>query len=143
MEEYAVQVTDVQTMVPPTIGVGGIIVLVLIYLFWALCLALIAKKIGRDFGTSFIMAIIPIANLILVVQMGGKPWWWFLLFFIPIVNLVISIIVWMKIAEARGKPGWWGILLVLVPIVNLIMFLILAFGKEAALPPQAPTSQPA
>lgn len=30
------------------------------------------------------------------------------------------ILVWMGIAEERGKPNWWGILLI-VPVVNLIV----------------------
>jgi hypothetical protein len=43
------------------------------------------------------------------------------------VNLVIGIIVWMAIAEARGKPSWWGILLI-VPVVNIIVPGSLAFS---------------
>jgi predicted Na+-dependent transporter len=43
------------------------------------------------------------------------------------VNIVILIIVWMAIAEARSKPSWWGIL-VIVPVVNLIVFGYLAWA---------------
>ena len=86
---------------------------------------------GKPFGESFVMAIIPIANLILMLQLASKPWWWIFLMLIPIVNVILWIIVWMKISEARGKPGWWGILIVLLPVVNIILFLILAFGKES------------
>lgn len=127
-------VTEMQQAISPGVGIGAIIIWLVLYLFFALCLAMIAKKLGRPFGTSFIMAIIPIANIILILQMAGKPWWWLFLLLIPIVNIVLCIIIWMKIAEARGKPGWWGILIALVPIVNIIMFLILAFGKEAGAP---------
>lgn len=134
MEEYAVQTTDIQTM-SPEIGIWAIVIWVVLYLFFAYCLALVAKKTGRPFGESLIMAIIPIANIILVLQIAGKPWWWIFLLLIPIVNLVLWIIAWMKIAEARGKAGWWGIVIVLVPIVGLILFLILAFGKEGTATP--------
>ena len=134
--DYTYQMDTVST----GMGIGAIIVWLVVYLFFAYCLAMIAKKTGRPFGNSFIMAIIPIANIILILQIAGKPWWWLFLFLIPIVNLVISIIVWMAIAEARGKPGWWGILLVLVPIVNVIMFLILAFGKEGSKPTPTPAA---
>jgi len=124
------------------IGAGMIIAWLVFYVFWAICLAMIAKKTGREFGTSLIMALIPIANVILILQIAGKPWWWLFLFLIPIVNIVLMIIVWMKIAEARGKPGWWGIVMMLVPIVNLVLFFILAFGKENAAPaaPSAPAA---
>lgn len=124
------QTIDVAQTMMPAIGAGGIVFFLVLYVLWALCLALIAKKIGRDFGTSFVMALIPIANLVLICQMAGKPVWWFILFFVPIVNIVIAILIWMAICEARGKPGWWGVIMVLIPIVNLVMFLILAFGRE-------------
>lgn len=115
----------------PHISAGVIVFALVFYVFFAFCLAMIAKKTGRPFGNSFIMALIPIANVILMLQIAGKPWWWILLMLVPVVNLVITIIVWMKIAEARGKPGWWGIIMGLVPFVNLIFFLILAFGEES------------
>lgn len=99
-----------------------------VYLFGCFCMANIAKKMGMSFGTSFIMAIIPIANLILLAQMANKPIWWFILMLIPLVNIVILIIIWMAIAERLGKPGWWGIMIVLVPIANLVFFLILTFS---------------
>ena len=53
-----------------------------------------------------------------------KSGWWLLLFFIPLVNIVMAIIVWMGVAVARGKPDWWGILMI-VPVANLIVPLIL------------------
>jgi hypothetical protein len=36
------------------------------------------------------------------------------------INIVMIILVWMGVAEARNKPSWWGILII-VPIVNLIV----------------------
>lgn len=110
------------------IGIGGLIVCLIAYLFFGLCLAKIAQKTGKPFGTSFIMAIIPIANIILLLQVAGKPLWWIILFLIPLVNIVIAVMVWMAIAEKRGRPGFWGILM-LVPVVNVVLLLMLAFGK--------------
>ena len=74
------------------------------------------------------MAWVPIANLVLMLNIAKKPVLWILLMLIPLVNLVIFIIVFMKIAEARGKPGWVGILMI-VPFVNLILPAYLAFSK--------------
>jgi hypothetical protein len=51
---------------------------------------------------------------------GDSCLWWFILFLIPLVNIVIAVIVWMGIAEARHQPNWWGILTI-VPIANLIV----------------------
>jgi hypothetical protein len=69
------------------------------YVYFALCLQTIAKK----------------------------PLWWIILCLIPLVNIIIFIIVWMAIAEARGKPNWWGILLI-VPVVGIIVPGYLAFS---------------
>jgi hypothetical protein len=73
------------------------------------------------------LAWIPIANLYLICKIAGKPGWWVILFLIPLVNIVISIIIWMKIAEMRGKPSWLGILWIIPPI-GLIVVGYLAFS---------------
>ena len=87
------------------------------YVYVALALMTIAKKTNTENGW---LAWIPIANYVLMCNIAKKPIWWFVLMLIPLVNIVIAIILWMAIAEARGKPSWWGILLI-VPIVGLIV----------------------
>ncbi|MFH1874194.1 MAG: DUF5684 domain-containing protein [Pseudomonadota bacterium] len=126
------EILQVQEMAPqsPWMGVGSLIVFLVLYVFCAYCLARLAKKVGMPMGSSFIWALIPIANIFLVIKIGGKPWWWFFMFLIPIVNLVFAILLWMAICERLGKPGWWGIVIALVPVVNIILFLILVFGKQ-------------
>lgn len=87
------------------------------YVYVALALQTIATKTNTPNGW---LAWIPIANLILMLNIGKKPIWWIILMLIPFVNIVVAIIVWMAVAEARGKPSWWGILMI-VPVVNLIV----------------------
>lgn len=128
MEE---QVVDIQTFQPfMGLGVGAIIFIIVAYVFLAYCLARIAVRTGMPFGSSFVWALIPIANVFLILKIAGKPMWWFILCLIPIVNFVITIIVWMAISERLGRPGWWGILIALVPVVNIVLFLILAFESR-------------
>ena len=100
------------------------IVTIAIYVYLAICLQTIARKTGTEHGW---LAWIPIANAYLMCKVAGKPGWWLLLFFIPIVNIVFMVIVWMGIAEARDKKGWLGILMI-VPIANLIVPGYLAFS---------------
>jgi hypothetical protein len=61
-------------------------------------------------------------------KIASKPTWWVVLCFIPFVNIIISVILWMGIAEARQKPAWLGVLM-LVPIANIIIPGHLAFSK--------------
>jgi len=90
---------------------------VAIYVYMALALSTIAKKTNTDNAW---WAWVPIINILLMLNVARKPIWWIVLCFIPFVNIVIFIIMWMAIAEARGKPNWWGILMI-VPVVNLIV----------------------
>jgi hypothetical protein len=99
----------------------------LIVYFWlALCLHIIAKK--TEVPNAW-LAWIPIANLYLMCKVAGRSGWWLILFFIPLVNLIILIIVWMNIAEARKKPSWLGILMI-VPVANLVVPGILALSDS-------------
>ncbi len=87
------------------------------YVYMSLALQTIAKKTNTENAW---MAWIPIINFILMLNIAKKPIWWIILFFVPLLNIVIGILVWMGIAEARNKPNWWGILMI-VPFVNLIV----------------------
>jgi hypothetical protein len=87
------------------------------YVYVSLALMTIAQKTNTANGW---LAWIPIANIVLALNIAKKPLWWIILLLIPIVNIIMFIIVWMGIAEARNKPSWWGILLI-VPIIGLIV----------------------
>jgi magnesium-transporting ATPase (P-type) len=107
----------------PSRALGGAMLMVCLivglafYVYFALALQTIANKTHTENAW---LAWIPIANAFLMLNVAKKPLWWFILLLIPLVNLVIGIIIWMAVAEARGKPSWWGIL-ILVPLVNLIV----------------------
>lgn len=94
-----------------------LIFFVAIYVYMALALVTIAKKTNTP---NAVWGWIPILNLILMLNIAKKPIWWIILCLIPFVNIIIFIIIWMAIAEARQKPSWWGIMLI-IPVMNLIM----------------------
>jgi hypothetical protein len=101
---------------------GGFMLFVLLiavaaYVYTALAVQTIANKTNTENGW---LAWIPIVNIFLLVMIAKKPIWWFFLCLIPLVNIVVIVIIWMAIAEARGKPSWWGILLI-VPVVGIIV----------------------
>jgi len=96
------------------------------YIYTSLALQTIAKKTNTENAW---MAWIPIINILLMLNIAKKPLWWIILCLIPLVNIVILIIVWMAIAEARKKPNWWGILMI-VPVVNLIVPGYLAWAAD-------------
>jgi len=78
-------------------------------------------------------AIIPIYNIILLLQIAGRPIWWIVLCIIPVVNLVIGIIVGIDIAKNFGKGAGFGVGLALL---GFIFYPILGFG-DAQYQPQS------
>ncbi len=71
-------------------------------------------------------AIIPIYNVILLLQIAGRPIWWIILLIIPVVNLVVGIIVSIDVARNFGKGVGFGIGLALL---GFIFYPILGFGS--------------
>jgi hypothetical protein len=69
--------------------------------------------------------LIPFYNIILLLEIAGKPLWWLILYLIPIVNLVIGIIVSIEIAKKFGKDTGFGVGLALL---GFIFWPILGFG---------------
>lgn len=111
-----------ESPVPNAAWVAGFALVILffalaLYIYTSLALQTIAAKTNTQNGW---LAWIPILNVILMLNIAKKPLWWIILCLIPLVNIVIMIIIWMAIAEARQKPSWWGIM-VIVPVMNLIM----------------------
>lgn len=70
-------------------------------------------------------AIIPIYNLLIILEIAGKEWWWVFLFLIPFVNIVIAILVMIEVAKNFGQSAGFGVGLALL---GFIFWPILGFG---------------
>ena len=106
-------------------GLVGLVLMVGVYVFVCFCLKLICEKAGHPPG---VLIWIPIVQLVPLLTVAKLPLWLIILFLIPLVNLVVAIVMWVKICQARGKPGWMAILL-LVPLVNIVFIPYLAFSE--------------
>ncbi len=102
--------------------------LILTYLYFSLCLFLIARKLSVPAAW---VAWIPIIQVWTFLASAGKPGWWALLFLVPVVNLIIPVYLWMCIVENLGREKWLG-LLMLVPIVNFVYLGMLALSGSAS-----------
>lgn len=71
-------------------------------------------------------SIVPIYNLIVFLEIAGKPIWSILLYFVPLVNIIFSIIVFLDFAKAFGKGIGFGLGMIFLPFV---FFPILGFGS--------------
>ena len=78
--------------------------------------------------------LIPIYNVVLLLQMAQRPSWWLLLLLIPGVNVIVAIVIAVEIARVFGKgTGFgWGL-----AFLGFLFFPILGFGDAVYLPTAA------
>ncbi len=109
----------------------------------AVCVLMIVSvwKVFTKAGKPGWASIIPIYNMIVLLEIAGKPIWWIILMLIPVVNLVIAIVVAIAIAEQFGKGPGFGVGLALLGIV---FYPILAFSDASyvGIAPSAPPAPP-
>lgn len=114
---------------------GGAIVFLLMYL--AMIVLVIAgmwttfAKAGKP-GWA---AIVPIYNIIVLLEIVGKPLWWIVLFLVPCVNFVMPIVVGLEVAKVFGKGQGFGLGLGFLPF---IFYPILGFGDAKYHAPPTP-----
>lgn len=101
------------------------IIYLAIYAYFALCLYMMANKVKVKNSW---LAWIPILNFFTFVDIAKKSYWYVLLLFIPLVNIVAIVYLWMMVAKRLHKPEWVG-LLMLVPGINLVLPAYLAFSE--------------
>jgi len=95
---------------------------------WIVLVLLIVAGMWKVFvkaGKPGWAAIIPIYNMIVLLEIAGKPLWWFILLLIPFVNLIVIIIVLVALARNFGKGVGFALGLLILPF---IFYPILGFG---------------
>jgi hypothetical protein len=70
--------------------------------------------------------LVPIYNIIVMLEIAGRPLWWLLLLFVPIVNFFVAMIVVIDIAKAFGKGAGFGLGMF---FLGPIFYAILGFGN--------------
>ncbi|MEV8267273.1 DUF5684 domain-containing protein [Microbacterium sp. NPDC076911] len=103
-----------------SISIPGIIVYVLV--------AVALWRVFDKAGYPGILAIIPIVNFFILTKIAGFSAWLGLLFLVPIVNIVFSIIVALRVGLAFGKGGVFSFFLLWM--FAFIGYFIIGFGKE-------------
>lgn len=100
----------------------------LIWIIYIAVIIVVITGISKAFekaGKPGWAAIVPIYNVIVMLEIAKRPLWWILLILIPIVNIVILIIMSIDIAKNFGKDTGFGVGLALL---GFIFWPILGFG---------------
>ncbi|MCL4869835.1 MAG: signal peptidase I [Anaerolineae bacterium] len=79
-------------------------------------------------------AIVPIYNIVILLELVGRPLWFIILFFIPLLNVVAAILLAIDLALSFGKDMVYAILIILF---SPIMLLVLGFGSAEYVGPGA------
>ncbi len=96
--------------------------------FWVVIVVLLIVSYWKVFtkaGKPGWACIIPIYNLLVILEIVGKPWWWLLLFLIPFVNIIFAIWMTNLLSKSFGKEEGFTIGLLILPF---IFYPILGFG---------------
>ena len=129
MDDYAAD--DVGTL-GAILAMGAVFMVIglVVYVFLGFCLGKVFEKAGKPLWTGFV----PIYNLIILLEIVGRPMWWAALFLaalIPFVGgiicFVLSVILCIDLAKSYGKDTLWG---VLTAFFGIIMIPIMAFSDD-------------
>lgn len=106
---------------------GGIIASIMMLVWLAVIVAILAGfwKVFVKAGQPGWACLVPIYNIVVMLQIVGRPIWWLVLLLIPIVSLVVMIIVSIDMAKSFGKGTGYGIGLA---FLGAIFYPMLGFG---------------
>jgi hypothetical protein len=97
------------------------------FIYFAILIIILVSfwKIFEKAGKPGWAGIIPIYNIVVLLDILGKPIWWIILLLIPFVNFFVFIYLAHLLSKAFGKDIVMTIILVFVPFIGYPM---LAFG---------------
>jgi len=105
------------------LGLGIILFALAIMIVMIIAQWKIYEKAGKPGWAS----LIPIYNIIVLLQIIRKPWWWILMLIIPIANIVFAIMMVNQLSKAFGKDAGFTVGLL---FLGMIFYPILAFDKS-------------
>ncbi len=106
---------------------AAIAVLGLVYL--AIIVLMVASQwtLFQKAGKPGWACIVPIYNIIVMLEIIRKPTWWIAMLFIPVANIVYMIMIHVQFVKAYGKSTGYAVAAL---FFGIIMFPILAFSKD-------------
>lgn len=113
-------------------GIGA--VAIVIYLAIIVIMIVGMWKIFEKAGKPGWASIIPIYNLIILLEIVGKPMIWILWLIIPCVNIIFLVWLYNLVSKSFGKSEGFTIGLIIFPF---IFWPILGFGSSRYLGPSA------
>jgi hypothetical protein len=111
----------------------GIIIMLAIMVFFIATMWKLFTKAGKPGWAS----LVPIYNLVVYLEIVGRPVWWIVLMILPIVSFIVLIVMTVDLAKSFGKGGGFAVGLI---FLGFIFYPILAFGSAQYVGPAAKTA---
>ncbi len=101
--------------------VGSLLVFVLGFLILGFALMGMFTKAGEPKWAAFV----PLYNMIVLLRISGLSPWLILLAFVPVANIVLSVLLSINVAKVFGKGTGTAVLLF---FFGIIMYFVLSYG---------------
>jgi hypothetical protein len=116
--------------------------IVVVYLAIIALMIVSMWKIFTKAGKPGWACLIPIYNILVLLEIIGKPWWWLLLMLIPFVNFIFAIWAMNLLSKSYGHEvgftlGLIFLSFVFIPILGLGESKYIGPAGQPAAPPAA------
>lgn len=122
---------------PEGAGIFGVLIGLIFFLIWLAVVVLVVAGTWKAYskaGKPGWAAIVPIYNMIVLLEIVGRPLWWIVLLLVPFVNVVIALLLLLDVAKSFGKSAGFGLGLF---FLGPIFWPILGFGSATYRGPAA------
>jgi uncharacterized protein DUF5684 len=113
-------------------GLVGALFGALVAIAFAILMIAAMWKVFVKAGQPGWASIVPIYNIICLLNITGKPTWWIVLFLLPVANIIAAILVVVALAKSFGKSTGFAMGLL---FLGFIFFPILGFGDARYIGP--------
>ena len=108
-------------------GKIGIFEIMIFFLLPVIITLIAYSELFKKAGKPGWAVIVPIYNILVLLEIIKKPWWWLVLLLIPGINIIFSIWALNLIVKSFGKDEGYTVLCILLPF---IFIPVLAFSKS-------------
>lgn len=122
--------TSTYTTTSSDVGAVAVVIwlfVILIVMAVSILMIIAMWRIFTKAGKPGWASLVPIYNMVVMMQIVGRPEWQVVLMFLPFAHIYISIVLPLDLAKSFGKTTGFGVLMIFFPA---IMNPILAFGSS-------------
>ena len=122
------------SVAPSGVEIAAALINSLLVLAIGVCISAGMWKLFTKAGKPGWAALVPVYNVIVLLEIVGRPAWWVLLLFTPFTSIFFLVMVMLDLARSFGKSSGFG---VLMAFFAPVMYLVLGFGQDRYLGPAA------